>query len=210
MVEPAESRGKVISPEHVTSSSSGVARKVGLAAGKNSKSRPKSEPNAAELKRDEARCNPPAKLVLEQPCRPVVPKDEPLQTLIKAVLNELKMARTIREEIGVIAATVARQMGGHEVTTGDTVERHIRDLCREKRSNCLALGEIRCGTFMHRALLFKTIADRIHLPVSLHRGRDAARGWNEVHLPADDGVDQCSLCRGFNVAGERNQPVNLN
>ena len=69
----------------------------------------------------------------------------------------------------------------------------------EKKSNLVPLGQIRQGSFQHRALLFKVppphttccmyystiqiLCDNLGLPCSLVRG-EYSRHWNEVSLQA--------------------------
>ncbi len=57
----------------------------------------------------------------------------------------------------------------------------INETKYELKSNIVPLGKIRLGTYYHRALLFKTLADKLHLRVSLERG-DYNRAWNVVAI----------------------------
>nr|XP_006000327.1 PREDICTED: armadillo repeat-containing protein 3 [Latimeria chalumnae] len=58
---------------------------------------------------------------------------------------------------------------------------HISELKLELKSNVIPIGKIQKGTFYHRALLFKALADRIGISCSLVRG-EYTRAWNEVNL----------------------------
>ncbi|XP_034616169.1 armadillo repeat-containing protein 3 isoform X4 [Trachemys scripta elegans] len=82
---------------------------------------------------------------------------------------------------------VADKMGGpierdklHEFSW----ELHISEIEFELKCNVVPIGKIKKGTFYHRALLFKVIADRIGIGCSLVRG-EYGRAWNEVKLVDD-------------------------
>ncbi len=57
----------------------------------------------------------------------------------------------------------------------------------ELKSNIVPIGKIRLGTYYHRALLFKILADKIHLRSSLERG-DYNRAWNVITLKEPNSV----------------------
>ena len=61
----------------------------------------------------------------------------------------------------------------------------INEIKYDMKSNIVPLGKLRLGTFYHRALLFKTLADRLNLRVSLERG-DYNRAWNIVTLKTEN------------------------
>uniref|UniRef100_A0A8C4VVU6 Armadillo repeat containing 3 n=1 Tax=Gopherus evgoodei TaxID=1825980 RepID=A0A8C4VVU6_9SAUR len=63
-------------------------------------------------------------------------------------------------------------------------ELHISEIEFELKCNVVPIGKIKKGTFYHRALLFKVIADRIGIGCSLVRG-EYGRAWNEVKLVDD-------------------------
>ena len=65
----------------------------------------------------------------------------------------------------------------------------INELKYEQKSNVIPLGRIRIGTFYHRALLYKVLADRINLKVSLTRG-DYNRACNVVALKDENSVSK--------------------
>uniref|UniRef100_A0A8C7FUU2 Armadillo repeat containing 3 n=1 Tax=Oncorhynchus kisutch TaxID=8019 RepID=A0A8C7FUU2_ONCKI len=60
-------------------------------------------------------------------------------------------------------------------------ELHLSELRYELQSNIIPIGQIRKGTYYHRALLYKVLADRIGVSCSLVRG-EYNRVWNEVLL----------------------------
>uniref|UniRef100_A0A8C0J0J9 Armadillo repeat containing 3 n=1 Tax=Chelonoidis abingdonii TaxID=106734 RepID=A0A8C0J0J9_CHEAB len=63
-------------------------------------------------------------------------------------------------------------------------ELHISEIEFELKCNVVPIGKIKKGTFYHRALLFKVVADRIGIGCSLVRG-EYGRAWNEVKLVDD-------------------------
>ncbi|XP_043397258.1 armadillo repeat-containing protein 3 isoform X4 [Chelonia mydas] len=94
---------------------------------------------------------------------------------------------TTKEQVVALAQFVADKMGGpierdklHEFSW----ELHISEIEFELKCNVVPIGKIKKGTFYHRALLFKVIADRIGIGCSLVRG-EYGRAWNEVKLVDD-------------------------
>ena len=59
----------------------------------------------------------------------------------------------------------------------------------EANSNLLLLGNIRQGSYQHRALLYKVLADHIGIPCSLHRGQYGCH-WNTVTLCTNGSVKE--------------------
>ncbi|NWR71858.1 ARMC3 protein, partial [Centropus unirufus] len=91
---------------------------------------------------------------------------------------------TTREQIVALAQFVADKMGGpieKDKLHDFSWEIHISEIEFELKSNVVPIGKVRKGTFYHRALLFKVIADRIGIGCSLVRG-DYNKAWNEVEL----------------------------
>ncbi|XP_074705019.1 armadillo repeat-containing protein 3 [Strix aluco] len=91
---------------------------------------------------------------------------------------------TTREQVMALAQFVADKMGGpierdklHEFSW----ELHISEIEFELKCNVVPIGKVKKGTFCHRALLFKVIADRIGIGCTLVRGK-YNRAWNEVKL----------------------------
>ncbi|KGL95034.1 Armadillo repeat-containing protein 3 [Charadrius vociferus] len=94
---------------------------------------------------------------------------------------------TTREQVVALAQFVAEKMGGaiernklHDFSW----ELHISEIEFELKCNVVPIGKVKKGTFYHRALLFKVIADRIGIRCSLVRG-EYNRAWNEVELVDD-------------------------
>ncbi|XP_018616416.1 armadillo repeat-containing protein 3 [Scleropages formosus] len=114
----------------------------------------------------------------------VLPYDATFHDLaIKATACVLPL-RDEREQHAALATLVSEAMGGavdrdnlHEFSW----ELQLSELKFEVQSNIIPIGKIKKGTFYHRALLYKTLADRIGLSCSLVRG-EYNRAWNEVRL----------------------------
>ncbi|KFO91887.1 Armadillo repeat-containing protein 3 [Buceros rhinoceros silvestris] len=94
---------------------------------------------------------------------------------------------TTRKQVVALAQFVADKMGGpiernklHDFSW----ELHISEIEFELKCNVVPIGRVKKGTFYHRALLFKVIADRIGIGCSLVRG-EYNRAWNEVKLVDD-------------------------
>ncbi|XP_061324266.1 armadillo repeat-containing protein 3 isoform X4 [Pezoporus flaviventris] len=82
---------------------------------------------------------------------------------------------------------VADKMGGpieRDKLHNFSWELHISEIEFELKCNVVPIGKVKKGTFYHRALLFKAIADRIGIGCSLVRGK-YNRAWNEVKLVDD-------------------------
>lgn len=98
------------------------------------------------------------------------------------------------DQCKIIAEFVSNQMGGS--VTQKTIDNiawqvHQGEKKLKYKSNVIPIGDIQLGTFIHRALLFKVIGDKIGLPVSLNRG-NYNRAWNEIILP-DEGVHRAFI-----------------
>jgi len=101
-----------------------------------------------------------------------------------ALASEGLSTRRPLEQVQHIAEIVVGALGGC-VSDGTKVSDigfkvHITTLKIACKSNVLPIGLIKHGTFYHRALLFKALADRCGLsPVGVVRG-EYNRGWNEI------------------------------
>ncbi|NXT50330.1 ARMC3 protein, partial [Pluvianellus socialis] len=94
---------------------------------------------------------------------------------------------TTREQVVALAQFVADKMGGpieRDKLHDFSWELHISEIEFELKCNVVPIGKVKKGTFYHRALLFKVIADRIGIRCSLVRG-EYNRAWNEVQLVDD-------------------------
>jgi hypothetical protein len=91
---------------------------------------------------------------------------------------------TVPEKLAALAALVAKHLGG-AVQVADV--RHlawaldVAALSEKHGSAVVPLAELSTGTYVHRALLFKTLADSVGLPSALVRGK-YQRAYNVVYL----------------------------
>ncbi|XP_068002542.1 armadillo repeat-containing protein 3 [Melanerpes formicivorus] len=115
------------------------------------------------------------------------PPDFILLDYIKDASKTILPLRTTREQVVALAQLVADKMGGpieRDRLDDFSWEIHISEVEFELNCNVVPIGRVRKGTFCHRALLFKVIADRIGIGCTLVRG-EYNRAWNEVKLIED-------------------------
>ncbi|KAM5235824.1 armadillo repeat-containing protein 3 isoform 4-T4 [Ctenodactylus gundi] len=112
------------------------------------------------------------------------PPDPDFYLYVCEVTKSILPIVSIKEQIEVLAKYVAEKMGG-EIPKGKlsdfSWELHISELKFQLKSNVIPIGYIKKGTFYHRALLFKALADKVGVGSSLVRG-EYGRAWNEVKL----------------------------
>uniref|UniRef100_A0A3B5LCI6 Armadillo repeat containing 3 n=1 Tax=Xiphophorus couchianus TaxID=32473 RepID=A0A3B5LCI6_9TELE len=115
---------------------------------------------------------------------PITFGDVSLHMLIKEAKDTVFQLTDEREQYAALARLVSEAMGGavpreklHEL--GWVL--HQSQLRFQLKSNVLPIGIINKGTYCHRALLFKCLADTIGKSCTLVRG-DYNRAWNEVLL----------------------------
>ncbi|CAH2282270.1 armadillo repeat-containing 3 isoform X1 [Pelobates cultripes] len=135
-----------------------------------------------EKPREEDEVKVPEPVVMKQEWSP--PYDQKLSDYIMEASKTILPLASVKERVVALAQFVAEKMGGlidkyrlHEFNW----ELHMSDLKIQTQSNVIQIGKIKKGTFYHRALLFKVIADRIGIGCCLIRG-DYGRAWNEVRL----------------------------
>lgn len=112
------------------------------------------------------------------------PCDPDFCVYVHEVTKSILPKTNIKEQIEALAQYVAGKMGGDNLQTklqNFSWELHISELKFQLKSNVIPIGYIKKGTFYHRALLFKALADRIGVGCSLVRG-EYGRAWNEVML----------------------------
>ncbi|NWS17794.1 ARMC3 protein, partial [Pachyramphus minor] len=117
----------------------------------------------------------------------VPPSDIILMDYINDASKTILPLPTTREQVVALAQFVADRMGGsieRDKLHDFSWELHISEIEFELKCNIVPIGKIKKGTFYHRALLFKVIADRIGIGCSLVRGK-YNRAWNEVKLVDD-------------------------
>ncbi|NXC29659.1 ARMC3 protein, partial [Campylorhamphus procurvoides] len=115
------------------------------------------------------------------------PSDFILMDYINDASKTILPLTTTREQVVALAQFVADRMGGsieRDKLHDFSWELHISEIEFELKCNIVPIGKIKKGTFYHRALLFKVIADRIGIGCSLVRGK-YNRAWNEVKLVDD-------------------------
>ncbi|XP_050170685.1 armadillo repeat-containing protein 3 [Myiozetetes cayanensis] len=115
------------------------------------------------------------------------PSDVILMDYINDASKTILPLTTTREQVVALAQFVADRMGGsieRDKLHDFSWELHISEIEFELKCNIVPIGKIKKGTFYHRALLFKVIADRIGIGCSLVRG-NYNRAWNEVKLVDD-------------------------
>ncbi|XP_023775947.1 armadillo repeat-containing protein 3 isoform X2 [Cyanistes caeruleus] len=112
------------------------------------------------------------------------PPDFILMDYINDASKTILPLTSTREQVVALAQFVADKMGGsvgREQLHNFFWELDLSKIEFELKSNVVPIGKIKRGTFYHRALLFKVIADRIGIGCSLVRGK-YNRAWNEVKL----------------------------
>ncbi|KOX79073.1 Armadillo repeat-containing protein 3, partial [Melipona quadrifasciata] len=80
---------------------------------------------------------------------------------------------------------VARQMSGPDPLVkcvDHQLEIHLKEIKRTIETSVIPLGMLKVGSYFERALLFKVIADRVHLPAALVRGQ-YGKAWIEIAVP---------------------------
>ncbi|XP_019387644.1 PREDICTED: armadillo repeat-containing protein 3 isoform X3 [Crocodylus porosus] len=115
------------------------------------------------------------------------PFDFILLDYIKDASKTILPLATTKEQVVALAQFVAGNMGGpieKDKLHDFSWELHISEIKFEQKCNVIPIGKIKKGTFYHRALLFKVIADRIGIGCTLVRG-EYTRAWNEVKLVDD-------------------------
>ncbi|XP_063006102.1 armadillo repeat-containing protein 3 isoform X1 [Melospiza melodia melodia] len=114
----------------------------------------------------------------------VPPPDYVLMDYINDASKTILPITSTREQVVALAQFVAERMGGpveKEELHNFCWELDMSEIEFDLKSNIVPIGKIKRGTFYHRALLFKVIADRIGIGCSLVRGK-YNRCWNEVKL----------------------------
>nr|XP_056713653.1 armadillo repeat-containing protein 3 isoform X2 [Euleptes europaea] len=171
------------SPGRSSSVNKGSSREKGSRKGRGKKEEEK--PKEEEVEHVQ-------KVVEEVPEKAVwLPPFDPIlmDYITEASKTILPLAST-SQQVVALAQFVADKMGGpierdklHEFSW----ELHITEIEFDLKCNVVPIGKINKGTFYHRALLFKVLADRIGIGCTLVRG-EYNRAWNEVKL-----VDEAPL-----------------
>ncbi|XP_036377934.1 armadillo repeat-containing protein 3 [Megalops cyprinoides] len=121
----------------------------------------------------------------ETPEKPwALPYDAAFHDLVTEAARSVLPLQDQKEQYIALAKLVSDTMGGpvdRDKLHYFLWELHLSELKIELQSNIIPIGRIKKGTFYHRALLFKVLADRIGVSCSLVRG-DYNRAWNKVRL----------------------------
>lgn len=102
----------------------------------------------------------------------------------------------IASRVKMLAKFVAQQLSGPDPLIRcieHQLEIHLREIMNSIETSVIPLGMLRVGSFLERALLFKVMADRIHLPAALVRG-EYGRAWIEVAVAVAAEVQQLEIC----------------
>ncbi|KAL1006590.1 hypothetical protein UPYG_G00074170 [Umbra pygmaea] len=138
-----------------------------------------------EKLRDEEESKPPLEVVdMDTEKQWMLPYDAAFHSLVTKATNTIGIIHEESEQYSALARLVSEAMGGPvEVDRQHDFlwELHLSELRYELQSNIIPIGRIRKGTYYHRALLYKVLADRIGVSCSLVRG-EYNRAWNEVLL----------------------------
>ncbi|ROJ70143.1 Armadillo repeat-containing protein 3 [Anabarilius grahami] len=133
-----------------------------------------------EKKKDEDESKPQQETVVDEAWS--LPYDAAFHNLLKEAAESISPLQDEVKMYTALAMIVCEAMGGQvepEKLHDFLWELHISELKFEACSNIVLIGKIKKGTYFHRALLFKVLADRIGLSCSLIRG-EYNRAWNEI------------------------------
>ncbi|XP_023655956.1 armadillo repeat-containing protein 3 isoform X2 [Paramormyrops kingsleyae] len=176
---PTESSDNKLQDDPSPSRSSTVLNKSGVRSPSKVRSKVRREEDRRKDK-DESGPQPDASGVKPwtQQC------DSDLHGLVLGAGRTILPLRDERDRCVTLAKLVSDAMGG--TVARDELDRfmweiHLSELKLQLQSNVIPVGMIKKGTFSHRALLFKVLADRIGLSCSLERG-EYNRAWNKVRL----------------------------
>ncbi|XP_046553420.1 armadillo repeat-containing protein 3-like [Haliotis rubra] len=162
--------------------------------GRETKSRTKAQREREEKQKEEeiqAQLAKEAEAQAAEENKPfTTPADPTLFKYMEDVVEKIQPLATTRLQVVALAEYVAEKMGGpieKGQVTNFSWELPLSQIKFELKSNVVPIGKIKAGIHVHRALLFKTLADRIAVGCSLTRG-EYNRAWNEVMLPQEDEV----------------------
>ena len=109
-------------------------------------------------------------------------KVDPNLDLLLSKLSLTIQNKSILEQIQLVAEVVIDALGG--IRSTETLERvvplYISELKSDSNTAILKLGSLKLGSFYHRALLFKTLCDRLGIgPCALTRS-SSRMAWNSL------------------------------
>ncbi|KTF89578.1 hypothetical protein cypCar_00007862 [Cyprinus carpio] len=135
-----------------------------------------------EKRKDEDEYKPQPEIVVDEAWS--LPYDAAFHNLVKEAVESISPLQDVVKMYTALAMLVCDAMGGQveaEKLHDFLWELHISELKFEACSNIVLIGKIKKGTYFHRALLYKVLADRIGLSCSLIRG-EYNRAWNEIFI----------------------------
>ena len=122
---------------------------------------------------------------------PAEPVDTDLEEFIASCKAAVPESAGYPEIAASIATAVSTRMGG-AVSLNEAFkfafDLPLAEAKLATRTNVIALGKITKGTYYHRALLFKVVADQVGLLSSLVRS-EYGRAYNVIHTPEFSVVD---------------------
>ncbi|CAL1539085.1 unnamed protein product [Lymnaea stagnalis] len=174
----------------------------------------KSKPKEKEKEEDSSMPSDkePEQPVQEHVASPVfiTPPDPQLFKYIEEVVERILPLPDLKAQVVALAEYVSQKLGG-KIPLGEVAnfswELPLNQVRFQLQSNVIPIGRLKAGIHIHRALLFKTLADRIAIPCSLTRG-EYNRAWNEVLLPdVDEDIPSTFLSSRISVTNIGQKPV---
>ncbi|KAM5340294.1 LOW QUALITY PROTEIN: armadillo repeat-containing protein 3 [Glossophaga mutica] len=120
------------------------------------------------------------------PCKEWYPPSDPyFCAYVYEVIKSLLPVTNTKEQVFAkyLAKYVPEKMGSkipEEKLQDFSWQLHISEIKFQLKSNVVPIGQIKEGTFYHRALLFKALADKSDIGYSLVL--EVQRAWNEIRL----------------------------
>ncbi|KAG5326846.1 ARMC3 protein, partial [Acromyrmex heyeri] len=126
------------------------------------------------------------RMLLAKESKDVPATERNIDRNIQYVLSRAKM----------LAVFVARQMSGVDSAgiryIDQQLEVHLKQIKKCLETNMIPLGQLRVGSYLERAMLFKAIADRICLPTAFVRGEYGV-SWIEIAIPQMENSNEGGL-----------------
>ncbi|CAL7941681.1 unnamed protein product [Xylocopa violacea] len=107
------------------------------------------------------------------------------KSVVSKTTKELLNINNVALRARMLATFVVCQMSGPDPLIrclNHQLEIHLKEIKASIETSVIPLGMLRVGSYFERALLFKVIADRVHLPAALVRGQ-YGKAWIEIAVP---------------------------
>lgn len=107
------------------------------------------------------------------------------QNVMSKTMQGVVNVNYVASRARMLAKFVAQQMSGPDPLikcVDHQLEIHLKEIKDSIETSVIPLGMLRVGSYLERALLFKVMADRIHLPTALVRGK-YGKAWVEIAVP---------------------------